>query len=93
MACLGELSVARGLLFWGNEMTRNAKFMLYQRTLWAGIIVGVVGLLIMLFSNMFMQTIGTYTFNGSNGFFFALTHVYVVSGHEKLPVDGHGIAR
>lgn len=66
-------------------MTRNAKFMLYQRTLWAGIIVGVVGLLIMLFSNVFMQTIGTYTFNGSNGFFFALTQVYVLAAQGCLP--------
>ena len=52
-------------------MTENAKSRLYRRTLWAGIILGAVGLLILLFSNTFMQTVGTYTLNGSNGFFFA----------------------
>ena len=66
-------------------MTGNAKSMLYQRTLWAGIIVGVVGLLIMLFSNMFTQTVGTYTFNGANGFFFALTQIYVLAAQGCLP--------
>ncbi|UKA73450.1 hypothetical protein [Arthrobacter sp. FW306-06-A] len=66
-------------------MTTNAKSLLYRRTLWAGIIVGVVGLLIMLFSNMFMQSIGTYTFNGANGFFYALTQLYVLAAQGCLP--------
>jgi len=66
-------------------MAENTKSMLYQRTLWAGIILGAVGLLILLFSNTFMQTVGTYTLNGSNGFFFALTQIYVLAAQGCLP--------
>jgi len=66
-------------------MTRSTKSRVYQRTLWTGIIVGVIGLSIILFSNVFMQSIGTYTFNGANGFFYALTQIYLLAAQGCLP--------
>ncbi|MGN8130042.1 hypothetical protein [Paenarthrobacter sp. 22069] len=66
-------------------MTGNPKSTLYRRTLWAGVVLGAIGLLILLFANTFMQTLGTQTFNGSNGFFFALTQVYVLAAQGCLP--------
>ncbi len=59
--------------------------MMYQRTLRAGIIVGVVGILIMLFTNMFMQNIGTLTYSGVNGFFYALTQIYLLVPVACMP--------
>ncbi|MBT2537487.1 hypothetical protein [Arthrobacter sp. ISL-69] len=73
-------------------MSRSTKSMLYRRTLWAGIIVGVIGLSIMLFSNVFMQSIGTYTFNGANGFFYALTHIYLLAAQACMPFSAALIA-
>ena len=58
---------------------------MYKRTLRAGITVGLVGILIMLFSNVFMQTIGTVTYNGTNGFFFALTQIYLLAPVACIP--------
>ena len=85
-ACLGELmaaaAAARG---WGKKMARTETSSMYKRTLRAGIIVGLAGILIMLFSNAFMQTIGTVTYNGTNGFFFALTHIYLLAPVACIP--------
>lgn len=66
-------------------MARTETSLMYKRTLRAGIIVGAVGILIMLFSNLFMQTIGTVSFNGANGFFFALTQIYLLAPVACLP--------
>lgn len=66
-------------------MARTETSSMYKRTLRAGIIVGLVGILIMLFSNVFMQTIGTVTYNGTNGFFFALTQIYLLAPVACIP--------
>lgn len=58
---------------------------MYRRTLRAGIIVGVAGILIMLFTNMFMQNIGTLTYNGANVFFYALTQIYLLVPVACMP--------
>lgn len=58
---------------------------MYKRTLRAGIILGLVSILIMLFSNVFMRTIGTVTYNGANGFFFALTQIYLLAPVACIP--------
>lgn len=58
---------------------------MYRRTLRAGIIVGVVGLLAMLFTNLFMQNFGATTFNGENAFFVVLTQIYLLAPLACLP--------
>ena len=63
----------------------DTKSLLYRRTLLAGIIVGLIGILIMLFSNVFMQNIGTMAFTGSNGFFYALTQIYMIAPVVCMP--------
>lgn len=78
-ACLGELSAASSASGWGKKMATTETSWMYKRTLRAGITVGLVGVFIMLFSNVFMQTIGTVTYNGANGFFFALTQIYLLA--------------
>ena len=70
---------------WGKKMARTETSSMYKRTLRAGIIVGLVGIFIMLFSNMFMQTIGAVTYNGRNGFFFALTQIYLLAPVACIP--------
>jgi hypothetical protein len=56
-----------------------------RRTLRAGIIVGVVGLVAMLFTNLFMQNVGATTFNGDNAFFVVLTQMYLLAPLACLP--------
>lgn len=84
-ACLGELTAAAAARGWGKKMARTEPSSMYKRTLRAGITVGLVGILIMLFPNVFMQTIGTVTYNGTNGFFFALTHIYLLAPVACIP--------
>lgn len=48
-----------------------------RRTLHAGIIVGVIGLLLMLLTNLFLQNFGTTTFDGGTSFSIALTQIYL----------------
>ncbi len=66
-------------------MTGTEPSSLYRRTLRAGIIVGVVGLLAMLLTNLFMQNVGATTFNGENAFFVVLTQLYLLAPLACLP--------
>jgi energy-converting hydrogenase Eha subunit G len=58
---------------------------LYRPTLRAGIIVGVIGALAMIFSNLFLQNFGVVSFSGTNAFFVALTQVYLLATVACIP--------
>jgi hypothetical protein len=57
----------------------------YKRTLRAGIIVGVVGILSMLFTNLFAQTFGTVSFDGTTAFYVILTQMHLLAAVGCLP--------
>ncbi|POH57258.1 hypothetical protein CVS28_16815 [Arthrobacter glacialis] len=52
---------------------------MYKRTLRAGIIVGSAGLVITLFSSVFLQNFGTVTFSGTTSFSSGLTQIYLLT--------------
>ena len=52
---------------------------MYRRTMRAGLIVGIV---IMLFTNTFMQNIGTFT---ANVVFYAFTQIYLLVPVACMP--------
>ena len=58
---------------------------MYRRTMRAGIIVGIAGIVIMLFTNTFMQNIGTLTYNGANVVFYAITQIYLLVPVACMP--------
>jgi hypothetical protein len=83
-SCLGEALEASTAIL-GGEVTGTEPSSMSRRTLRAGIIVGVVGLLAMLFTNLFMQNVGATTFNGDNAFFVVLTQMYLLAPLACLP--------
>jgi hypothetical protein len=58
---------------------------MYKRTLRAGIIVGVIGTLTMLFTNVFAPTFGTVSFNGTTAFHVILTQMHLLATVGCLP--------
>lgn len=63
----------------------NSRYLLYRRTLRTGISVGVIGILVILFSNVFMVNIGTTGFADSNGLFYVLTQIYMLASVVCMP--------
>ena len=58
---------------------------MYRRTMRTGIIVGIAGIVIMLLTNTFMQNIGTFTYNGANVVFYAITQIYLLVPVACMP--------
>jgi hypothetical protein len=69
----------------GDNMDETKTSSMYRRTLRTGIVVGVIGVLAMLFSNLFMQTFGVVSLNESNAFFVILTQLYLIATVACLP--------
>jgi hypothetical protein len=73
-------------------MEQRRKPSLYARTLRAGIAVGVIGALAMIFSNLFLQNFGVVSFNGANMFFVVLTQVYLLATVACMPFSAALVA-
>ena len=66
----------------GDNMDEARTSSMSRRTLRTGIIVGVIGVLAMLFSNLFMQSFGVASLNGPNAFFVILTQLYLIAARQ-----------
>lgn len=60
-------------------MAATAVSSTYRKTLNAGIVLGVAGLVFALSTNLFLQNFGTLNYNGENGFFVAVTQLYLLA--------------
>jgi hypothetical protein len=73
-------------------MDQRRKPSLYVRTLRAGIAVGVIGALAMIFSNLFLQNLGVVPFSGANVFLVLLTQVYLLATVACMPFSAALVA-
>ena len=51
----------------------------YRKTLNAGIVLGIAGLVFALSTNLFLQNFGALNYNGENGLFVAVTQLYLLA--------------
>lgn len=58
---------------------------LYKRTLTAGALLGALGLLTILFADLYLNNSGVDAFNGQNGIFVFLTRLYSLAMTAFLP--------
>ena len=64
----------------------------YRKTLQAGIVVGIAGLVFALSTNLFLQNFGTLNYNGENGLFMAVTQLYLLAPEACLSCSAALIA-
>ncbi|MGW9405169.1 hypothetical protein ACWGQ2_14510 [Arthrobacter sp. NPDC055585] len=63
-----------------------------RKTLQAGIVLGIAGLVFALSTNLFMQNFGALNYNGENGLFVVLTQLYLLAPEACLSFSAAFIA-
>lgn len=66
-------------------MAQPHRASLYTRTLFTGIILGVVAMLAMVFSNQFMQSFGLGALDGTNPAAMTVAQLYMFTAMAAIP--------